>query len=439
MQQGHKSILIQAPTGAGKTALTAAMLKTAASKGLNCWFIVHRRELVEQSAIAFHKIGLHHGIVCSGYVTNYLAPVQIASIQTLARCHNKIKAPQLIVWDEAHHQMAASWEKIRQTYKTAFHVGLSATPCRLDGKGLNKYFDKMIQGPSVSWLIKNGYLSDYKLFAPTVLNTEGLHKKRGEYDAAEVDQLVNVKAVVGDVVSHYKKFASGKRAIAFCASISHSKNLCDQLIGAGIRAEHLDGTISREERMSTLKRFRDGTTTVLTNVDLFGEGFDCPGIEAVLLCRPTASISLSLQQIGRALRPAAEKTHAIILDHVGNYKSHGLPDDDREWSLDDGIVKKKSDGPSVTVCRNCFAANNSKDRTCVNCGAQLKQAGQKREQIKQVEGNLEEIDREAMRRKSKKEQASAQTEADLIELGKQRGYKRPHLWARHVIRARGGR
>lgn len=439
MNQGVRSILIQAATGAGKTALTAHMLKTAASKGMKAWFVVHRIELLEQSVDAFVKVGCNVGIISSKHQSNTLLPIQVCGVQTLVNRMQSMPMPQLVVYDECHHMRAATWERVRAHTASAFTVGLTATPCRLDGKGLGTHFSTMISGPSVEWLMANGYLANYKLFAPQGFDTTGLRKSMGEYVRSETEARIDKPSIVGDVVSHYKKYAAGTQAIAFAVTVKHSKHLRDAFIAAGIIAEHLDGETPQKERYEIMARFRAGTIKVLTNVELFGEGLDVPGIQTVILARPTASFSWYRQMVGRGLRPAPGKTHAIIIDAVRNCERHGLPDDPAEFSLKDGLIKNKKEGPSVRICRNCFAANESKEKVCTQCGAPLiSKDGPKRE-VKTVSGELTEVDLNALRMQRKKEQATAQTEADLIELGKERGYKRPHLWARHVIRARGGR
>lgn len=438
MSQGHKSILIQAPTGAGKTLLTAAMLKAASEKGMKSWFIVHRRELLEQSFEAFIKMGINPGVISSNKMYQAGLPVYVCGIQTLVNRIDALKPPNLVVWDECQHNRAASWEKVRSYCARSFHVGLSATPCRLDGKGLGSHFEQMINGPSVEWLMANGFLSNYKLYAPQGFDYSGLHKRAGEYIQSETEERVNKPSIVGDVVSHYIRYARGMQAICFAVSIKHSRNLTEAFNKHGIISAHLDGEASQHERYETMAKFRARKIQVLCNVDLFGEGLDVPGIECVVLARPTASVSLYLQSVGRALRPAPGKSHAVIIDAVRNCERHGLPDDEREWSLEDGEVKKGKAGPGVRICKTCFTANKATDLKCVQCGANLK-SGVKEREVDVQKGELEEVDLEALKAQRKKEQGVAQTEEQLIELGKARGYKRPHLWARHVLRARGGR
>ena len=317
------------------------MLGTAAERGMPSWFIVHRRELINQSSRAFTGEGIKHGIISANYEVNRTALVQIASIQTLSRRYHKYRVPSLIVWDECHHIAANSWSKIFSLYPNSVHIGLTATPERLDGTGLDKWFRVMVKGPSVAWLIENKYLSNYKLYAPSKVDLTNVRTRMGDYVGSELTAVVDKPSITGDAIKHYKKLADGKRAVVFCASIEHSKHVVKQFLDAGIPAAHVDGETDINERDAAIRRFRDGTIKILSNVELFGEGFDVPCIEAAILLRPTQSLGLYLQQVGRSLRPNPGKDYAVILDHAGNCERHGLPDDEREWTL--AGREKKSD------------------------------------------------------------------------------------------------
>lgn len=437
MQNGHKSILIQSPTGSGKTALTAHMLKTAVSKNMPSWFIVHRRELVKQSMRAFDKIGLYHGVIANNFIEDYQPLSQICSIQTLVNRFGRLKQPQLIVWDECHHVAAKGWAKIFEVFPSAFHIGLTATPERLDGKGLGQYFKTMVNGPSVEWLIDNGYLSKYRLFAPSSPNMVGIHTKMGDFVKSELTDLIDRPTITGDAIKHYIKYASGKRAVVFCVSVEHSKHVCDQFNSAGIKAEHVDGETESEIRDAAIKRFDSGETRVLCNVELFGEGFDLPSLEVAILLRPTQSLGLYLQQVGRCLRPSPGKECAIILDHSGNCERHGLPSEDRQWTLEGRGFTNNSNAKrgSVRICPACYAAQQPGCALCSFCN--FKFVVQSRE-ITYKEDELVEVDTAIKSKPTPKriEQGKAQTEQDLIDIGIVRGYKRPHLWARHIMMAR---
>lgn len=439
MSQGVRAILLQAPTGSGKTLLTAHMLHTAAQRGMASFFVVHRRELIKQSTIAFAQEGLRHGIIAAGFPEDRRHLVQLASVQTLAKRFARYRKPRLVVWDECHHLAAGSWTKLFSAFGDAFHIGLSATPERLDGQGLGKFFKEMLNGPSVAWLIENKFLSDYRLYAPSKINLAGVHTRMGDFVQSEVATAVDRPSITGDVISHYKKFCDGKRAVVFCASIQHSKHVVEQFRAAGYAAAHVDGETPQEERDEAIKGFRAGHIKILSNVELFGEGFDVPAIEAAILLRPTQSLGLYLQQIGRALRPADEKSHAIILDHVGNCERHGLPDEDRTWSLAGDVSRRHKDGTSnnsVRVCPKCFAAQFSGRPSCQFCGFVFE--GKPRE-IDEKEGELSEVDKAIARRARNLEQGSAGSLEELYQIGRKRGYRQPRAWAKYVFNARQAR
>lgn len=439
LRAGIRSVLWQMPTGAGKTASTAHMLGSAAQKGRRAWFVCHRRELILQSHRAFQKAGVPHGIIAAGFDIAGLRPVQICSVQTLARRLDRVATPDLIVWDECHHLAAGSWSSIYQRFPKAVHIGLSATPQRLDGQGLEAYFTRMVTGPTVRELIEAGFLVPYRLFAPGGgPDLSGVHTRMGDYVKSEVAAIMDKPRIVGDAVEHYRKLAMGRRAVVFAVSIEASHRIVEMFCAAGIPAEHVDGETPTEQRDAAIRRFECGQTRVLSNVELFGEGFDLPAIEAVILMRPTQSLALYLQMVGRGLRTADGKDDCIILDHAGNCARHGLPDDEREWTLAGGLERSKRgerdpDDQPIRQCLACYAISPAAMDRCRECGTPFPVRARK---VQEVAGELTEVAVLEARRKAKKEQALAGSFEALVELGRMRGYKQPHLWARHVWNAR---
>jgi len=456
MLAGRKSILILSPTGSGKTVLTAHMLKTSADKGMASFFNVHRRELVKQSIRTFAMVGVRHGVVSAGFLDDPRHAVQICSVQTLVRRYHKMTPPKLIIWDEAHHIAAAGWAQIFEAFPKSFHIGLTATPERLDGTGLGKWFEVMVQGPTVSWLIEEGFLSPYVLYGPSTPAMDGVHTRMGDFVKSELAVVMDRPSVTGDAIKEYTRHAAGKRAVIFCNSVEHSKHVVNQFAAAGFRAEHVDGETPSDLRDCAIKRFESGQTQVLCNVDLFGEGFDLPTLEVSILLRPTQSLALYLQQCGRALRPvyapgfdlstkegrkaaiqAGPKPYAVILDHAGNWTRHGLPDQERAWSLEGRVRQergKKDQGVPVKVCPKCFAAQFPGKPACLYCGTVFEL---KARVIDHVEGDLAEVTKDhVVRRPADAERGQAKTLKELEELGRQRGYKRPMLWAKHVYNGR---
>lgn len=432
---GKTSQLLVLPTGGGKTVCFSYMASKAVEKGLRVWILAHRVELLEQISRTLGVFNVPHGMVAPGYMSDRRKKVQVASVFTIVRRMDRYEAPDLIIVDEAHHAISDStWGKVITAYPQAKLLGVTATPIRLSGEGLGDLFQCMVQGPSMRDLIGLEALSPYRLFAPAGVDLSGVHTRMGDYVRGELEAAVDKPSVTGDAVAHYKRLANGKRAVAFCVSVAHANHVAEQFRAENISAQAIDGSMERGLRQSLLKEFADGKINVITSCDLISEGFDVPSIEAAILLRPTQSLGLYLQQVGRALRTFEGKDEAIILDHAGNVKRHGLPDEERLWSLT-GAAKKKSRKKSevpVKTCGSCFATVAASATHC-SCGYEFPAV--KRE-INHVDGELQEIDLAKAQREKRVEQGRAQTEADLVAIGKARGMKRPELWARHVLRAR---
>jgi superfamily II DNA or RNA helicase len=432
----NRAVLFQLPTGGGKTVTASTVVHGAAQKRNRVWWLTHRRELAGQASRTFHDLGIPHGLIQAGNVSDANALVQVASIQTIARRLSALPEPALIVFDEAHHIGAAQWDTVFNHYPRAKILGLTATPWRLDGQGLGRWFGHMIEGPTVRNLIDQGSLCDFRLFAPSIPDLSGVATLAGDYKSGALAKAMDRPAIVGDAIGHYRHLCAGKRAVVFAAGVSNSQNIVAQFNAAGIPAEHVDGSMLSGERDAIVERFRRGETLILSNADLFGEGFDVPAIEAVILLRPTKSLSLYLQQVGRALRPMLGKSEAIILDHAGNSLRHGLPDDLREWSLDDREKRAKRDALDVPVkqCEECYFVYRPAPK-CPQCGHAP--AINSRE-LEQIEGTLQEVTRVEPRAKFR-EQGRANSLDDLIRLGRERGYKNPQFWAEKVWSSRQAR
>lgn len=437
----NRRVLVQAATGFGKTALGTVMGGNVVAKGKRAGWVNHRDFLIDQTSLSFDRHGVFHSYVASGRRFNPLAPAWIGSVGTLVNRLDRVVEPNYLFVDEAHHGPAKTWRRILTYWKHVKIIGLSATPWRLDGSGMDDLFDDMVCGPSVRWLIENKRLSDYRAFSLGAPDLSDVSTRAGDYVTAEVEDIMDRRALLGDMVGHYRKYADGLRAIYFAVSVAHSKHLAEAFNAAGIRALHLDAGSSTAERSAAARRFAQGDLDVLTNVDLFGEGYDLSAhagcdvsIEAVGLARPTQSLGMHLQQIGRALRP--KETPAIVLDHAGNLLRHGLPDDDREWSLkprEKGNKKKGEVSAPVKQCMTCFLVNSANATRCKYCGSEFPVMGR---QAEQVDGDLKEIDVQALRRKRSAEEWSCKTVQDMIALGEARGYASPVEWAAHRWTAR---
>lgn len=443
-----RRVLLQAPTGAGKTALAAFMACESYKRGRVVWFVCHRAELVTQTSLTFTKYGLRHGFIAAGRPYEPTQRVFICSIDTLKSRLLTLAAPDVILWDECHHIGAAGWAAVMAHYPRARHVGLSATPQRLDGKGLDAFFDEMVLGPSVAWLIERGHLSPYKAFAPSSPDMAGVRKAMGDYSKGDAGKAMDKPKLTGDAIAHWLKLANGLRTVAFGCTVAHSQHLAAQFTAAGIPAAHLDGGTEKGERKAIIERYAAGELRMLTNVGLFGEGFDLAAIaqrdvtiDCVLDMNPTMSLSWHLQKVGRALRPQAGKV-AIILDHAGNTLRHGYPDDEREWTLagrEGGGRKAANDEgpPPPVICEGCFMAiRRPLPPECPHCGKVILA---KPREIEVAEGELEEqteVHKRQIRAQLKREQAEARDLGALVALGQRRGFASPQQWAWKVWSSR---
>lgn len=432
----NDSVIYVLPTGGGKTAMAATMAGSAAAKGKRCLFLVHRRELIKQTQDAFTEAGIHYGTIQAGKSADPLARVHIASIQTVVRRLDKLPRPDLLIVDECHHARAKSWSKVIK-WAGCKTVGLTATPCRLDGKGLRGHFDEIVMGPKMAELIRDGWLADFRVYMPSTVDASGIGVRGRDFKPEELEVLMSKGTIIGDVVEHYKRLAPGKQALAFCPTIKHAILTSAAFAGAGVPSGCIYGDMPVQQRDMLVAAFRREEILVLTNVDLVGEGFDMASVYAAIFLRHTKSLSLYLQQAGRCLRPQEGKEYAIILDHVGNIRRHGFPDQDREWSLD-GAQKprKEMDKQHVLVkqCLECYAVVFQREEFCPECGVIFET---KERVIAEAEGELVEVDRKAQQGLRYKQQGQAQTQSDLVALGKARGYKSPYGWARKILAARG--
>jgi superfamily II DNA or RNA helicase len=425
-QLGHRKVLAVLPTGAGKTVCFSHIAQAAAKKGNRICILVHRAELLDQASRSLSSMSVQHGLIQANRAMDLSAPVQVASVQTLARRLHKLPRDffQLVIIDEAHHSNAGTWARTLEHFRQAHLLGVTATPIRLDGRGLGEHYQAMVEGPSAAWLTDNGYLAPARVLAPPGFDTTGLRKRMGDFDTKEAEHRIGT--IMGDCLSHYRKHLDGQTAIAFCCSVAHAEAVARLFMDAGIPAASIDGSMTSEQRRDLLQALGTGRIRILTSCALIGEGVDVPSVGGCILLRPTASTSLHLQMIGRCLRPQPGKT-AVILDHVGNVPRLGHHLEPREWTLEGLAKRDREAAPSVKVCPQCFAAMASQAKQCGECGHTF--AAEVRE-LQQVEGELVEV----AARERKREQGKAQSLDDLRELAQQRGYKRG--WAERVYQAR---
>lgn len=437
----NQCVVLQAPTGAGKTVVAAYMLEQAKKRGLTAMFLVHQNELIKQTSASLWNYKIEHGFIVSGRGRSP-APVQVASVMTLKNRLDQYDEPNLIIIDEAHRALAASYLKIVEAYPNAKVVGLTATPQRTDGRGLGHLFQHIVKGPSISHLTQIGSLCDYELFGvPQKVDMSSVKNKLGDYAADDLEREVNKPTITGDAIEHWRALANGLVTVVMCVSIKHAEDVASQFSAAGIPSEAIHG--KTKNRDDVLERFESGVTTVLTSVQLLVEGYDHPAIAAVVWLRPTQSLSVFMQGNGRGLRPHHSKRHLTIIDHVGNFSRHGLPCADREWSLDDRSKNKKSSSSEepdvgVQVCGECFFTVKTGLTECPKCGAEIEL---KSRTIEQVDGELERIKAAAVEHKKQEriEQGKSKTLEELVANGIARKMKNPSAWAANVFAARQGR
>lgn len=375
-------LLLVSPTGSGKTLTAAQVILDEVARGGRVIFAAHRQELIAQTYGSLLRLGLPEpmcGVVMGDGVITHpltrrrancarpLAPVQVASIDTL-RNRPPPRGITLLFFDESHRALSPSYLKLAQSYPEATVVGLTATPWRGDGRGLGALFSKLYVVATPKRLMDDGHLVEPRVFShPHRADVSKVSTVAGDYNEKELAAACDKRELVGSIVEHWQRHLAGRRTVAFAVNVEHSKHIVETFVAAGIPAEHLDGNTPDDERAGILGRLASGETLVVSNCAVLCEGFDCPAVEGCILARPTKSLSLYLQCAGRALRPAPGKLGAIVLDHAGCALEHGLPQDDREYSLE-GKKKRAKSAVSVKECPKCFAALPSSAKVCSFCG-----------------------------------------------------------------------
>lgn len=364
--KSEKNVMLQMPTGAGKTILFSSVIndiiKVPDSKIL---IIAHRKELLEQISSHLSKYNIEHGIISSNRKRCLEKRVQVASIQTLTHKNNeeitKCFVPNFIVIDEAHHTLAKTYDQLWKLYPLSWKLGVTATPCRINGAPFTNHFSDLISSLSVKELIEKGFLSDYTFYTENPdsdLSKAILSIKKksstGDYRINDLLQNLNVERHVKKLVLSYSTYANGLKGIVYCISIEHAHNICEAYKNIGVVAEYIDSKTPKTEREQIVQDFKDGKIQVLVNVDIFSEGFDCPDVEFIQMARPTWSLSKYMQQVGRGLRTSPGKDKTIILDNAGMYARFGLPSDTRLWNATFAGVDFRDHYIGSVGSKNCY-------------------------------------------------------------------------------------
>jgi len=374
--KGCNSLVLCLPTGAGKTKtvseIVAQIYKKRQKEGKVARFLClsHRDFLRSQMAEAISEVALGSQVeIIQGKHKGYEKLIQVSTIQTLNRRKNNLPPADLVVVDEAHRAKAKQYNEILDIYKSkgARILGLTATPVRLDKKPLNDVFDDIAVGISIRELIKLGMLVKPRVFSKYCPDLKRVGKRSGDFKDEELEEIMNCSSSNKHIVEEYIRLATGKKAIMFCVSVAHCNALAEKFNENGISAAVLTGKTPKKERERILAEFKSGIITILVNCEIATEGFDVPDVDVIGLNRPTKSLTLYLQQIGRGLRPFPGKTELIVLDHSGNTEEHGFADDLFPWELFFKTGYNQPDRLNTKTCPECFFVIPSNEQFCPNC------------------------------------------------------------------------
>ncbi|MBR3208847.1 MAG: DEAD/DEAH box helicase [Bacilli bacterium] len=401
-----KRIICQLPCRSGKSYIMYEICKNAEKRGTNVLILAHRNLLLEQ----------HRELI------NF-KNVRINSVQTEVRHLGENGKIATILCDECHLSAADSYKKIFDYYSDAIIIGMTATPCRLDGKPLGEIYQKIIKGPTVKYLIERGYISPFDHYAPKLdINMKNVKMGDGDYNQKDLEEIMLDSKIYGDIIANYEKLAKGKQAIAYCVSIKHAEEICDLFNNNGYEARCIHSKISKKEREKILSDFKGKKFTVIVSVDCISEGISLPTCEVCLMLRPTQSYALYMQQGMRALTPSPDK-RAIIIDYVGNVFRHGSLDEETEWSLTERKKCRNTSGEPevlVRVCKECLRTYAGNGPICPYCNFNNGKTQKQIENEKQAElERIEKIEKKARRM----EVGMQDTFSGIVQIARERGYK----------------
>lgn len=414
--EGHQNVCLQLATGAGKTACLAYIMANYESPSIA---IAHRTELVSQLSLTLAQYGVYHNIIApkdtvreivtlhsDTFGQSYYDPQAIRHVGGVLTILNHkhlgalARRVGLIVFDEGHHVLQTNtWGKVANLFPTALGLFPTATPQRSDGKGLGRHaegiIDKLVIGVSMRELIQRKFLTEYRIIAPpSDLDLTNVNiTASGEFSLNKLRTAVHESHITGGVVEHYLKVCPGKLGITFAIDIESSQEICNAYRQEGVPAETISSKTPPLHRAQIMRRFRAREILQLVNVDILGEGVDVPAVEVVTMARPTMSFNVYAQQFGRCMRPSPGKTHGILIDHVNNWRRHGLPDAPRIWTLDRRERRARttvSDGLKYCMNLDCLTVYPRTLKACPECGYFPEVT--ERRTVEQVDGDLTEVD-----------------------------------------------
>lgn len=441
--QGKKSIMIQAPTGAGKGVILSHIIHSATLKGRSVLFLVHRGEILKQISAYMNHFEIEHGIIKAGEDYNYSLPVQLASFQTIIRRMDYFTTKfDLVIIDEAHHATAETYLKVINAFKTKLILGFSATPTRKNGLGLGNLFDAMVQVASIKFLTTSGFLAPIRYYAPVEPDLKGIKLKAGDYNESQLEPVMMQGELVDGIVEHWQRLGENRKTVVFATGVAHSLAIAETFIAHGIKAEHLDGGTKSDRRNEILTAFKSGKLKVLVNCQILTEGVDIPDIACVILARPTKSLPMYMQMLGRGMRVIEGKEDMILLDHAGCVYEHGFVEEITDWKLsttEKTENKKQKEREAKTsrpiTCPECSAVYTGRLK-CPECGT-IPQKEQFGKDVEYIDGTLGEI-RYIDKTKPPKVSMEVKQEwfSQLAAYAKQKGYKEG--WASNQYRAKFG-